>query len=185
MSKEHRVLVLDTSAFIAGFDPMTVEEEVYTVPEVGLELTDESTPKMRFIASVESERLIVRSPAPNYVDLIKSISNKIGDSVTLSETDIQVLALAAQLRDNGHDVIILTDDYSIQNTAEKMGIKYAPLSNLGIRYQFQWIIRCPACGRKYPPDKKEMICNGCGSGLERRPVRKIPVKGKHRAAVQP
>jgi rRNA maturation endonuclease Nob1 len=33
-----RAIVLDTSAFIAGFDPLTVPEKQYTVPEVRREL---------------------------------------------------------------------------------------------------------------------------------------------------
>lgn len=179
MSGKHRALVLDTSAFIAGFDPTTIDEKIYTVPEVGLELTSESTSKLRFMASVEYGRLIVVSPEPKYVDFVKSTSSRIGNSITLSKTDIQVLALAAQLKDSGYDAVIVTDDYSIQNTAEKIGLKYIPLANLGIRYQFHWILRCPACGKKYPQDRKEMICENCGAQLERRPRKKTPVKRKH------
>lgn len=176
MSRRRRALVLDTSAFIAGFDPTAVNEEMYTVPEVGSELTGESTSKLRFIASVESGTLKTISPAPKYVDFIRSVSKKIGDSVMLSETDIQVLALAAQLRDSEYDSIVVTDDYSMQNTAERIGLKYAPLANLGIRYQFYWIIRCPACGKRYPPDQKGMVCGNCGAQLERRPKKRVPVR---------
>ncbi|MEM1515640.1 MAG: hypothetical protein QXH24_06290 [Candidatus Bathyarchaeia archaeon] len=183
MSGKHRVLVLDTSAFIDGFDPTTIDEKIYTVPEVELELTDESTSKFRFIMSLKYGRLIVISPEHKYVDFIKSISSKIGDSIMLSKTDIQVLALAAQLKDSGYDTVIITDDYSIQNTAEKIGLKYIPLANLGIRYQFHWILRCPACSKKYPQDRKEMICEDCGTQLERIPGKKTPVKRKHRMII--
>lgn len=178
MSRRRKALVLDTSAFIAGFDPASVNEEVYTVPEVGSELISESPPKLRFIACVESGKLKVISPEPKYINFVKSISEKIGDVITLSETDIQVLALAAQLKNSKYDVIIVTDDYSMQNTAEKIGLSYIPLSNLGIRYQFYWVIRCPACKKKYPPNRKEMICDNCGAELERRPGRKVSVKRK-------
>ncbi|MEM2273653.1 MAG: NOB1 family endonuclease [Candidatus Bathyarchaeia archaeon] len=176
MSRKRRALVLDTSAFIAGFDPSTVNEETYTVPEVGLELIDESTPKLRFTTSVEGGRLTVINPLPKYIDLVKSISEKTGDSSALSETDILVLALAVQLEDSGYEAVVVTDDYSIQNTAEKIGLKYTPLANFGIRYQFRWIIRCPACGRIKPPDQKEMICRYCGTQLERRPKKGGPAK---------
>ncbi|MEM2321553.1 MAG: NOB1 family endonuclease [Candidatus Bathyarchaeia archaeon] len=180
MSRRRRALVLDTSAFIAGFDPTAVNEEIYTVPEVESELTNESTSKLRFIASVESGALKTISPAPKYVDLVRSTSKSLGDSIMLSETDVQVLALAAQLRDSEYDSIVVTDDYSMQNTAERIGLKYTSLVNLGIRYQFHWIIRCPACGKKYPPDRKEMICENCSAQLERRPKKKIPVRRKYR-----
>lgn len=178
MSRKHRALVLDTSAFIAGFNPSTLIEEAFTVPEVGLELTDKTTPKLRFITSVESGRLLVVNPLPKYVELVKSISDKVGDSSTLSETDILVLALAMQLKDSGYEAVVVTDDYSMQNTAEKIGLKHAPLANFGIRYQFHWIICCPACGRKYPPNKKRMVCEDCGTQLERIPKKRVPVRGR-------
>lgn len=184
MSERRRALVLDTSAFIGGFDPASVDEEVYTVPEVGSELISESTSKLRFMISIDSGRLKVLSPEPKYIDLVKSISERIGDLTTLSETDIQVLALAAQLRDHEYDAIIITDDYSIQNTAEKIGLKYASLGNLGIRYQFYWVIRCPVCNKRYPPDRKDMICDNCGAYLERRPRKKVPVKRKFHSAAK-
>ncbi|MEM1587155.1 MAG: hypothetical protein QXX99_07225 [Candidatus Bathyarchaeia archaeon] len=178
MSRKRRALVLDTSAFMAGFDPSTVNEETFTVPEVGLELNDRSTPKLRFVTSVESGRLLVVNPSPEYIEFVKSISDKVGDSGALSETDILVLSLAAQLKDSGYEAVIVTDDYSIQNTAEKIGLKYAPLANFGIRYQFHWIICCPACGKKYPPSKREMVCEDCGTRLERMPKKRVPVRGK-------
>lgn len=177
MDSFRRSVVLDTSAFIAGFDPLSVGEETYTVPEVETELIDGSMPKLRFITSVESGKLIIVKPLPKYIDLVRSISSEIGDSISLSETDISVLALAVQLREGGHNPIIMTDDYSIQNTAEKLGLKYTPLTNLGIRYHFCWILYCPACGRRYTPERGTEICENCGIKLERKPKKRTPVKG--------
>ncbi|MBS7606140.1 MAG: hypothetical protein QW424_05980 [Candidatus Bathyarchaeia archaeon] len=176
MREKRRALVLDTSAFIAGFDPSTINEEIYTVPEVGLELIDKTTSKIRFITGVESGRLMVVTPAPKYVDLVKTVSKEIGDLSVLSETDIQVLALAAQLEDSGYEVTVITDDYSMQNTAGKIGLKYASLTNLGIRYQFHWITYCPACGRRYPSNHEETVCQYCGTHLERKPRKRKSVK---------
>lgn len=181
MSAKRRALVLDTSAFIAGLDPAMVGDETYTVPEVELELTEESTSKLRLMALIEGGFIKIIEPEPKYIEIIKSISGRIGDLASLSETDIKVLALAAQLKDQGYDVVVVTDDYSMQNTAERAGLKYAPLANLGIRYQFHWIIRCPACGKRYPSDRKEMVCDDCGTQLEKRPRSRAPAKRKYRA----
>ncbi len=54
------MIVLDTSAFIAGFDPLAVPEEQYTVPEVGKELIAGSMPWMRFNAAIENRKLTVQ-----------------------------------------------------------------------------------------------------------------------------
>lgn len=178
-SKKRRVLVLDTSAFIAGFDPLAVDEETYSVPKVRDELHDNSLLRVRFEASVESGKLKVFKPMAEYINLVKKASGEVGDISSLSETDIEVLALAAQLNDQHHEATVLTDDYSIQNVAEKLGLNFASLANIGIRYHLQWLYYCPACGKKYPSNQKKMICENCGTRLKRKPLRKMPAK-KHK-----
>ncbi|MEM2341333.1 MAG: ribonuclease VapC [Candidatus Bathyarchaeia archaeon] len=177
MSKRRcKSIVLDTSAFIAGFNPLDVEEDTYSVPEVETELLDSSIPKIRFNMSVESGKLKVIKPSPKYIDLVKSTSSEIGDIGFLSEADMSVLALAVQLKENGQNPIIITDDYSIQNVAEKLRLEFTPLASFGIRYQLHWLFYCPACGKKYPPNKKIMICENCGTQLKRKPLKRTPVK---------
>jgi UPF0271 protein len=176
MAKKRRSIVLDTSAFIAGFDPSSISEETYTIPEVGDELINGSMSKIRFLTSIESGKLIVIKPSSKYIDLVKAVSDETGDSGYLSKTDISILALAAQLKENGHDPIIATDDYSMQNTAEKLGLKFASLANFGIRYQFHWILYCPTCGRRYPPNQKITICENCGEKLKREPKKRKLVR---------
>ncbi len=173
---KHRTVVLDTSALIAGFDPSALSEESYSVPEVKAELLDGSMPKLRFTTSVESGKLKVIKPLPKYVNLVKDASGKVGDIGFLSEADIAVLALAVQLRECGQEPTIITDDYSIQNVAEKLGLKFMSLSNFGIRYQLHWLLYCPACGRRFPPDRKIMKCEKCGTSLKRKPLKRTPIK---------
>ncbi|MEM3815266.1 MAG: hypothetical protein QW341_00290 [Candidatus Bathyarchaeia archaeon] len=179
MAVKRKSLVLDASAFIAGFDPLALKEEAYSVPEVEVELLDGSMPKIRFEASLNSGRLKVIKPENRYIDLAESISSEVGDISFLSKADLAILALALQLKDMGLKPVIATDDYSIQNVAEKMGIEYMPLSNLGIRYQLNWLLYCPACGKKYPPNEKLTICKNCGTELKRKPERRRPIKRKH------
>ncbi len=176
MGRKYRSVVLDTSAFIAGFDPSSIIEESYSVPEVEAELTSNSISKIRFKTSVKSGKLKIIAPSPKYVNFIKRASGEIGDLGFLSEADISILALAAQLKDEGRNPTIITDDYSIQNVAEKLGLKFMSLSTYGIRHQLHWVIYCPACNKKYPPNRKIMICENCGAKLKRKPLRRKPVK---------
>ncbi len=176
MEEKRRVLVIDTSALISGFDPSAVNEEAYSVPRVKDELLDGSIMKMRFNASIESGRLKLIDPSQKYIDIAKEASREVGDAGSLSEADIEVIALAVQLKDCGYEAVVLTDDYSIQNVAEKLELNFAPLANLGIRYYLSWIYYCPACGKKYPPDRKIILCENCGMQLKRRPVKKMPVR---------
>jgi len=169
-----RTIVLDTSAFISGFNPSAVNYDMYTVPEVESELIKASLLRVRLQAAVETKRLKIQTPNARYIDSVRKASKEIGDILYLSEVDILVLALAAQLKDEGHSPTIVTDDYSMQNVATKIGINFASLSTFGIRFQLRWLIYCPACRRKYPSDYKYKDCEVCGTRLKRKPQTKSP-----------
>ena len=167
-----KALVLDTSAFIAGFDPMTVPEKQYTVPEVKNELNAGSMSWMRFNAAVENGKLMILNPKDSFFQEILEASKKVGDMRYLSEADLRVLALALELKNSGLNPLIVTDDYSIQNVANKIGVDFTSLMTFGIKFRFKWILYCPACYRKYPPDYKPKDCEVCGTELKRKPKKK-------------
>ena len=167
-----RVIVLDTSAFIAGFDPLVVLEKQYTVPEVGRELTAGSLPWTRFKTAVENGKLMIREAKKSFANEILEVSRNVGDFRYLSEADLQVLALALELKAKGLSSLIVTDDYSIQNVANKVGVEFTSLLTFGIRFRFKWILYCPACYRKYPSDYNFKICEVCGTELKRKPKKK-------------
>ena len=171
-----RIIVLDTCAFIAGFDPFSINEEQYSVPMVKNELFSNSLPWVRFSAAVESGKLKVRTPSASFLDRVKEASKTVGDVLFLSDVDMQVLALALELKSKDHDPFIVTDDYSIQNVANQIGVKFAPLMTFGIRFRFHWILYCPACYRKYPSDYKPKLCEVCGTQLKRKPLKKTRVR---------
>ena len=169
---KRRVIVLDTSAFIAGFDPLAVPEKQYTVPEVKKELIAGSMPWMRFNAAIENRKLMIRNPKSSVLQEILEASRKVGDMRYLSEADLQVLALALELKGRGLSPLIITDDYSIQNVANKIDVEFTSLMTFGIKFRFKWILYCPACFRKYPSDYKFKICEVCGTALKRKPKKK-------------
>ena len=167
-----RAIVLDTSAFLAGFDPFSIGEEQYTIPMVKQEITRGSMSWVRFKTAVESGKLKVKTPDKIFLDDAKKSAKIIGDTFFLSETDLQILALALELKTHGYFPLIATDDYSIQNVANQLGIEFASLSTFGIRFQLQWIRYCPACHKRYPADYRFKKCEICGTELKRKPVKK-------------
>ena len=106
------------------------------------------------------------------VDKVKEASRVMGDSAFLSIADQKILALALQLKDLSLNPRIFTDDYSIQNVADKICVGFAPLLTLGIRYRFRWTIYCPACYQRYSADYGSQSCQICGTKLKRKPTRK-------------
>jgi len=176
LTAKERIIVLDTSAFIAGFDPLTIENEQYSVPLVKYELVADSLPMTRLTTAVGSGKLKIKQPSLEFVDKVREMSKKVGDVLSLSNADQQVLALALELKSAGYSPLIVTDDYSIQNVANQIGVEFAPLMTFGIRFRLYWILYCPACHKKYPSDYRLKVCEVCGTTLKRKPLRKTLVK---------
>lgn len=172
---ERRAIVLDTSALFAGFDPFSVSEEQYTVPMVKDEMTENSMSGVRFKTALENGRIKIKTPDTNFLRKVETFASAVGDTFFLSKTDIQVLALALELKTFGYSPLIATDDYSIQNVANQMRIEFASLATFGIRSRMQWIRYCPACHRTYPADYKSSRCKVCGTELKRKPLKKNPI----------
>ncbi len=167
---------MDTSAFIAGFDPFTVNDAVYTVPAVRQELASNSMTYTRFKTAIESGKLQVKSPKGLFLTSVNKSSKAVGDIRFLSSVDKQVLALALEIQHDGASPLVITDDYSIQNVANQLGLEFAPLATFGIRYRLNWMIYCPACHREYPTDYALNTCEACGTELKRKPLRKTPLR---------
>lgn len=163
---------MDTSAFIVGFDPFSISEDQYTVPMLKQEIIEGFMPWVRFKTAVENGKLKIKKPSRAFMEKVKATATAIGETFFLSETDLQVLALALELKTSGYSPLIASDDYSIQNVADKMGIKFTSLATFGIRFQLKWVRYCPACRKKYPADYKSKKCKVCGTELKRKPLRK-------------
>lgn len=166
-----RIIVLDTSAFMAGFDPFALPDEQVTVPKVQEEIQRSSMVKTRFEMAVESGKLRVKAPSEEFMQKVKAPASKVGDSYKLSETDMQLLALALELKEAGYTTQIVTDDYSIQNVATQMGVEFLALATFGIKRLLEWVRYCPACHKEYPADCKTKECQICGTELKRKPRR--------------
>ena len=162
-------MVLDTSAFLVGFDPFSISEDQATVPKVKEEIKTNSMTWVRFKTAVENGKLKVKAPSEEFLNRVKASAITVGDSFFLSETDVQILALALELKAAGYNPQIVTDDYSIQNVATQMGIEFAALATFGIRRLLEWVRYCPACHREYPADYGSTKCTVCGTKLKRKP----------------
>ncbi len=161
-----------------GLDPLGLQLESYSVPEVTEELRDQTGPSFRLNLSRSSGKLRIRSPTPDSLKKIAETARTLGDKLALSEADTHVLALAVDLRNEGNAPIIVSDDYAVQNVAEGIGISYQSLATLGIRQKFDWTFYCPACYRRYPGGADLEVCNVCGTKLKRKPLRKENAKAR-------
>ena len=162
-------MVLDTSAFLCGFDPFSISEEQITVPEVESEIKTNSMSWTRFKAAVENGKVKIKKPSNEHWNKVKAVAKKVGDAFFLSETDLQILAIASEVKAEKGTPKIITDDYSIQNVATQLGIEFVSLTTFGISRFLKWIRYCPACHKKYAADYKSTICDVCGTDIKRKP----------------
>ncbi len=170
-----KVLVLDTSAFIMGLDPLGLEDETYSVPDVAEELRDQTGPSYRLTLSSSSGKMKIQPPTEDSLREVVDHAKLLGDRLVLSKADSSVLALAVDLKKSGKIPIIVSDDYAVQNVAEGLGIGYQSLSSLGIRQKYKWVYYCPACFKRYVTGDLQ-ICDVCGTKLKRKPLRKESAK---------
>ncbi len=173
-----RTLILDTCCFITGYNPLVVVEEQLSVPSVLEELRTGTMGLARFQTAEEVGKLRISSPSKEFMDRLKTCSSSMGETGSLSQADLEVLALALQLKELGGNPVIVSDDYGVQNVAEKIGVQYISLAVLGIKYCFHWVPYCPACHRRFEVTYQSKDCPVCGTALSRRVLSKVKAKKK-------
>jgi len=158
-----------------GLDPLGLEFESYSVPEVTDELREQTGPSYRLSISVTSGKMKIQTPSTASVSQVLDEARALGDKVVLSKTDTSIVALALDLGKEGKTPVIVSDDYAVQNVAEALKLNYQSLATFGIRQKFNWVLYCPACFRQYATGDTQ-DCLVCGTKLKRKPVEKEMAK---------
>lgn len=132
-----------------------------TTPGVDAELQPGGRDYRRY-ALLKEQGLQIQTPSQDALQHVRDAAASTGDEARLSSTDIEVLALTLELHNSSSDtVILLTDDYSMQNIADTLHLSYLSLSQRGITKRFKWHCRCPGCKRDF--GKPVDICPVCGT----------------------
>lgn len=157
--------ILDTSALLLG---ITLPEnlEIYTTPSV---LSEVKSKKIIVEGLVRSGIIKVMRPSQSSILNAKRAYAEIGGK-GITSTDLEIIGLAIELSVCG-EVIVYTDDYSLQNILRKLNIPYSTIAQKGIRSLYQWAYICEGCGKLYWKPKRN-ICKICGSQLKPKVVRK-------------
>ena len=166
------VTILDTSAFIQGYNPTNSEIEQYTVPFVYAEIHEEIA-RLRYESARSSGQLKERVPSAKSMDVIEQIATQSGEAHFLSNTDKQILSLALDLKSEGKNPVIISDDYSVQNMAQKLRFKFQARGTKGIKKEINWVIYCPGCKKKFNILSTDNKCPICGTQLKRKPKKQI------------
>ncbi|MBR6927671.1 MAG: ribonuclease VapC [Methanobrevibacter sp.] len=160
--------VLDASAIINGFKINSNNN--YTVPEITSEIKDLKS-KLTFDMLIEEGNLIIQDVPNKYISSVNDVISMSGDILRLSIPDIKLISLACMLQDEGKDVKVISDDYTIQNTLKIMEIPYSGVMTEGIKGIYNWKKVCEGCKKEYDDDYPFDDCEICGSRIFKKRIR--------------
>jgi endoribonuclease Nob1 len=154
--------VLDSTAFYAGI-PYQGNGRYFTTYKVLEEIKHHSVG-----ASLIHTRVQVTEPSSESVARVKATAVKTGDGGVLSQTDVSLVALAADLLKTDRSVQLVSDDFAVRNVAKILGIPLSITSMKGGEWKNKaWKLHCNGCGKDYT-NPKLIECPVCGTRLVRK-----------------
>lgn len=160
------IIVMDTAGFLARLQLHLFSSgnvEIYTTNSVIEEVKD-SVSKEGLEIGLEIDRVKIVNPSKPSKEFIVSKAREIGCLNELSETDIDVASLAYEMRPRGN-VIVFTDDYTLQNLLLYLNIPFKTVKTRGVSKPIVFKRKCKACG--YPLENGDKVCPRCGFSIER------------------
>lgn len=152
-----RPVVLDTSALLAG-RPLGPGEETLVPAAVVDELRPGGRDRRHLDLLVSAgARVVDADPASRA--RVREAAKVGGEAGRLSGADVDVLAVA--LATGGE---LLTDDYTLQNLARRLGVPFRSIQTKGITEEYRFVPRCTGCGRFLDVPRED--CLVCGSPVK-------------------
>lgn len=177
MKEKSPVHIFDANIFLTGIDFNIIEGTIYTTPSIVEEikvLRYEEKNRIilnRIFVAIEGKKLLIKSPNEEFIEIVKNKSKKTGDFKALSNADKELIALSLELIKNQiKNVIVYSNDYSVENLCSELNIPYSPLFKEGIEKKIIWEVYCPSCYNIQSPEDLYKMCEKCGSKLKRRPI---------------
>jgi endoribonuclease Nob1 len=161
--------VLDASAFIGGYQP--TDKNNFTISEVTEELKDIQS-KMIMKNALKDQILKIVEPDLESMATVETTIKKSGDILRLSKTDKKLLALAIHIKKAKGSVILITDDYSIQNVSKLLEIPFKTVLTTGIQRIYGWKKVCKGCKKEYSDNYSFEDCEICGSPIFKKRIKK-------------
>ena len=160
--------VLDASAFINGFK--IDSNNNFTVPEITAEIKDFES-RLMFDMAIDEGKLVIQDVSSKYISCVNNIISESGDILRLSLPDKKLIALAYMLSEEGKNVKVISDDYTIQNTLKIMNIPYSGIITEGIKGIYNWKKVCEGCKNEYDDDYPFDDCEICGSKIFKKRIK--------------
>ena len=164
------IVIYDTSAIIRGILNVKSIKYAYTTHSVLKELRKCRANYTKVIALIEANILEVISPSKNFVKRVKEKATQLGELGKISDTDLEIIALAMSLKNREEDILVMTNDFAIQNILSHLNIKYKSVGLKEIKESREYVYECKNCHAKY--ETKYSFCPKCGGRVVTKIIRK-------------
>lgn len=162
------IYLLDAAALFASYQlmlPPTVR--AVTTPEV-LEEVRDGLSKVSVELSLSAGKLAVVEVDSTLIDNAVRVADELGEVGKLSKADLSLVALMVKYSREGCEVIVVTDDYSLQNIAAYLNLYVVGVKRKVIERVVKYVMVCEACGFKGSSGDS---CPVCGGRMVRKPLR--------------
>jgi UPF0271 protein len=171
VGSQETIIIVDTSALMGQSQFAAYDVLFATTPIILKEMIQRGLKGLVTLLE-ETDKLRVLMPSQDSQEKVFATAKELGDLSVLSNADKQLLALALDFTQQAYHVILLSDDYSMQNVAKRLGIDFRPSNQVGIREIITWETYCSACKGTFSDFKKGEPCPVCGTVLTRRATKK-------------
>ncbi|MEM0361783.1 MAG: NOB1 family endonuclease [Sulfolobales archaeon] len=162
------VYILDAAALFASYQLMLPHTaRAVTTPEVLEEVRDELS-RVSVELSLSAGKLTVVEADSILIDEAVRIAGELGEVGRLSKADLSLVALMVKYSRGGCEVIVVTDDYSLQNIAAYLNLYVVGVKRKAIERIVKYVMICEACGFK---GSSGDLCPVCGGRMVRKPLR--------------
>jgi rRNA maturation endonuclease Nob1 len=160
-SKEQKYLIIDSTAVIHVMSKEDLSDKgiILVFPE-DLKREMQSFQAEAIFETLKEDRIIFSEPSLQSTKKVKSIAEKTNDIASLSDLDLQVIAIALDFPNS----TVISDDNAIQNVCFHLEI---PIKSYSFRIQTarEYFWKCTVCYQKYK--SKQDKCIECGSPTKR------------------
>jgi UPF0271 protein len=164
------IYVLDAAALFASYQLMLPHNsKAVTTKEVVEEVRDLGSRTSLELSLSAGKLVVVEVPNEFLVEAVR-VARDLGEFSKLSKADISLTALMIMLVRvcGGVDVLVVTDDYSIQNIATYLGLKVLGVKRRTIDRVVKYVSVCRLCGY-VDTTGLGVVCPVCGGFMSRRP----------------
>ena len=121
--------------------------------------------------AIDEGKLVIQDVPSKYLSCVNDIISESGDILRLSLPDKKLISLAYMLSEQGENVKVISDDYTIQNTLKIMNIPYSGIITEGIKGIYNWKKVCEGCKKEYGEDYPFDDCEICGSKIYKKRIK--------------